>query len=79
MTNLCVTCSHFEPHPDAPKNLEVGLCKRIPPVISLVTGLPIPPNHNFANVERLSHMPCGIEGKFHTDPTLSVYTPEYQI
>ena len=75
MTNLCVTCSHFELNPDS-KNPELGFCKRVPPVISLVTGLPSKPPANFANVERLSHMPCGVEGKLHTDPTLSVYTTE---
>jgi hypothetical protein len=76
MTNLCVTCSHFELNPDSPKNPELGLCKRVPPVMSLVTGFFISPPTNFANVERLSHMPCGVEGKLHTDPTLSVYTTE---
>jgi hypothetical protein len=64
--NLCITCAHFELNPEAPKNPEVGLCKRIPPKLSPVTGLPIQPANNFANVERLAHMSCGLEGKLHT-------------
>jgi hypothetical protein len=74
--NLCITCSHFEPNPDSPNNLEVGLCQRIPPKKSLVTGLSIKPLNNYANVERLVHMDCGLEGKHHTDKSLSVFTPE---
>lgn len=73
MTNLCVTCSHYELHPDS-KDPELGLCQRVPPKISLVSGLPIQPANNFANVERLAHNPCGVEGKLHTDKTLSTYT-----
>ena len=63
--NLCITCSHFELNPDAPANPEVGLCKRIPPKLSPVTGLPVSPPANYANVERLFHMPCGTDGKLH--------------
>lgn len=73
--NLCITCSHFELHPDS-KDPETGLCQRIPPKISLVTGLPVQPLNNFANVERLHHNSCGMDGKFHTDKSLSAYTPE---
>ena len=64
MTNLCVTCSHFELHPDS-KDPETGLCQRIPPKISLVTGKPVQPLNNFANVERLHHNSCGVDGKFY--------------
>jgi hypothetical protein len=73
--NLCITCSHFELHPDS-KDPETGLCQRIPPKISLVTGLPVQPLNNFANVERLHHNSCGMDGKHHTDKSLSVFTPE---
>ena len=73
MTNLCVTCSHYELHPDS-KDPELGLCQRIPPKISLVSGLPVQPANNFANVERLAHNPCGLDGVHHTDKTLSTFT-----
>ena len=63
--NLCITCSHYELHPDS-KDPELGLCRRIPPKISLVSGLPVQPVNNFANVERLAHNPCGLDGKHHT-------------
>ena len=75
MLNLCITCSHFElnsEHPDP----EFGLCNRIPPQLSLITGKPKKPQSNFASVERLPHNPCGVAGKHHTDPTLSAYTTE---
>ena len=76
MTNLCITCSHFELNPDSPKNPEVGLCQRIPPKLSLVTGLPIQPVTNFANVERLAHMSCGIDGKHHTSISIPFATQQ---
>jgi len=72
--NLCITCSHFETNPDAPKNPEVGLCLRIPPKISLVSGLPVQPPNNFANVERLAHMSCGLDGKHHSPITIPFAT-----
>lgn len=71
--NLCITCSHYELHPDS-KDPELGLCRRIPPKISLVSGLPVQPANNFANVERLAHAECGLNGKHHTDKTLSTFT-----
>jgi hypothetical protein len=76
--NLCITCSYFELHPDS-KDPEVGLCKRIPPTISLVTGKPISKPDTFANVERLEHNGCGVIGRHHTDKTLDAYTPEHQL
>jgi len=72
--NLCITCSHFETNPDAPKNPEVGLCQRIPPKISPVTGLSVQPPNNFANVERLAHMSCGLDGKHHSPITIPFAT-----
>jgi hypothetical protein len=75
MTNLCITCSHFELHPDS-KDPELGLCRRIPPTISLVTGKPIAKPDNFCNVERLAHNPCGLKGIFHTPISIPFATPE---
>ena len=75
MTNLCVTCSHYEPHPDS-KDPEVGLCRRIPPKISLVSGLPVQPANNFANVERLAHMSCGLDGKHHSSISIPFATQQ---
>jgi hypothetical protein len=71
--NLCITCSHFELHPDS-KDPELGLCQRVKPTLSLVSGLPVKPANNFANVERLAHNPCGTDGKHHSPITIPFAT-----
>ena len=73
--NLCITCSHFEQHPDS-KDPELGLCRRIPQKLSLVTGKPTQPPNNFCNVERLAHNPCGLDGKFYSPITIPFATQE---
>jgi hypothetical protein len=73
MMNLCITCSHFELHPDS-KDPELGLCRRIPPTVSLVTGKPIAKPDNFCNVERLAHNPCGLFGAFYLPITIPFAT-----
>ena len=73
--NLCITCAHYEPHPDS-KDPELGLCQRIPPKISLVTGLPVQPISNFANIERLHHNECGVDGRCYLPLAIPFATKE---
>jgi len=72
--NLCITCSYYERNPESPNNLEVGLCARVPSEKSLVTGLPVKPTNNYANVQRLAHMECGVDGKQHTSVSIPFAT-----
>jgi len=72
MINLCVNCSHFELHIDS-NDPELGLCKRLQPVLSLVTGKTLRTKNTWASVERLSVDPnaCGNDSQFFS-PKLEV-------
>lgn len=73
--HICITCSNFELNPKHP-DPQYGVCKRLKPPLSLVTGLPLIDTPVFCSTARIDPSNCGPEGKFHTDKTLEAYTPE---